>query len=136
MSATILCSVQGTGVLCQLLYSVLCRGLDYCVSYYTLFCAADWSTVSATILCSVQGTGVLCQLLYSVLCRGLEYCDGEMLRGFMSWNFVQHCRPVNHHFCLINFSVLYIIYVSEQMCHQTLYAKEIVAVHLEPNIFA
>jgi hypothetical protein len=28
------------------------------------------------------------------LSRGLEYCDGEMLRGFMSWNFVQHCRQV------------------------------------------
>jgi hypothetical protein len=63
VSATIICSVQGTGVLCQLLYSVLCRGLEYCVSYYNLFCAGDWSIVPATIICSVQGTEVLCKLL-------------------------------------------------------------------------
>jgi len=24
--------------------------------------------------------------------RATEYCDGEMLRGFMAWSFVQHCK--------------------------------------------
>ena len=24
--------------------------------------------------------------------RATEYCDGEMLRGFMAWSFVQQCR--------------------------------------------
>merc|ERR1711936_795300 len=24
--------------------------------------------------------------------RNTEYCDGEMLRGFMAWSFVQHCK--------------------------------------------
>jgi len=24
--------------------------------------------------------------------RHIEYCDGEMLRGFMAWSFIQQCR--------------------------------------------
>ena len=30
-------------------------------------------------------------LFVSLLCRGMEYCDGEMLRGFTGWGFVQQC---------------------------------------------
>ena len=32
-------------------------------------------------------TALCCDLL-----PRLEYCDGEMLRGFMAWSFVQQCR--------------------------------------------
>lgn len=30
-------------------------------------------------------------LFVLLLCRGMEYCDGEMLRGFTGWGFVQQC---------------------------------------------
>ena len=53
--------------------------------------------------------------------RHVEYCDGEMLRGFMAWSFVQQCRyKILFEGCLWKFLkylliILYIyIYLNDQ----------------------
>ncbi len=61
----------------------------------SVFCPGPQSIVTdtASVFYPVSRS-IMTNTISGFLSRGLEYCDGEMLRGFMSWNFVQHCRQV------------------------------------------